>query len=89
MALPTYTAERRREVALVLGIDEQYLYQIIKCKSVASPALARRLHQIDPSASLRDLRPDDWQTIWPELAKPRRAAAMTPQPSQSNQTAKA
>lgn len=33
----------------------------------ASPALARQLHGIDPSARLQDLRPKDWMDIWPEL----------------------
>jgi hypothetical protein len=48
--------ERRREIAEPLGISEQYLYQILRGDGVASPAL-------------RDLRPDDWQDIWPELAE--------------------
>ena len=69
MTLPTYTVARRREIALLLGIEEQYLYQICKGLSMASPALSRRLHDVDPLAELRDLRPDDWQIIWPEAAK--------------------
>lgn len=70
MALPTYPPERRREVAAQLGIEEQYLYQILRGLRVAAPALARNLNQIDPDAHLKDLRPDDWQAIWPELAEP-------------------
>lgn len=68
MALPTYTPERRREIAALLEIDEQYLYQVVRGLRVASPALARKYHEIDPLARLQDLRPDDWQAIWPELA---------------------
>jgi len=68
MALPQYTPERRRDIADLLGIDEQYLYQVVKELKKASPALAMRLHTIDPDARLQDLRPDDWQMIWPELA---------------------
>lgn len=69
MALPNYTPDRRREVAAQLGIDEQYLYQVLRGLKTMSPALARRLHAIDPQARLQDLRPDDWREIWPESAK--------------------
>jgi hypothetical protein len=69
MALPTYSAERRREIATQLGIDEQYIYQVMKGLRMASPALARKLHDLDPSAELKDLRPNDWLDIWPELAE--------------------
>lgn len=67
MALPKYPPVRRREIAEKLQIDEQYVYQVFSGLRVASPALARRLHEIDPEARLQDLRPTDWQDIWPEL----------------------
>lgn len=67
MAIPTYTPEKRREIALRLGIDEQYLYQIARGLKTASPALAKQFNQADPEALLWDLRPDDWHLIWPEL----------------------
>ena len=73
MALPSYTVERRREMAALLEIDEQYLYQICRGLSTAGAALARRIHEIDPQAALQDLRPDDWQAIWPELVTPEAA----------------
>lgn len=69
MPLPIYTADRRREIAEKLSIDEQYLYQIVRGLSTASPALARQLHKIDPTAALQELRPTDWQAIWPELSE--------------------
>jgi DNA-binding transcriptional regulator YdaS (Cro superfamily) len=75
MALPSYTPERRREVAAALEIEEQYLYQILRGIRTASPALARELNRIDSSFSLSDLRPDDWMRIWPELARPKRSKA--------------
>jgi len=74
MALPIYTADRRREIAKSLEIDEQYLYQITRGLSTASPALARRLHEIDPAATLQDLRPADWQIIWPDLSTEQQGA---------------
>lgn len=67
MALPIYTPDRRRFIAEKLDIDEQYLYQIARGIKVASPSLARSWHEIDPEARLCDLRPADWQAIWPEL----------------------
>ena len=67
MALPSYTPERRREIAAKLQIDEQYVYQILVGLKTASPALARRFHEVDADARLQDLRPKDWYAIWPEL----------------------
>lgn len=75
MTLPIYTPERRREIAAALKVDEQYIYQIVKGLSTASPALARQLNEIDPQARLQDLRPNDWAEIWPELVRqPKRKA---------------
>jgi hypothetical protein len=79
MALPNYTPERRREIARLLDVDEQYLYQITKGLKTASPALARKLHGIDPLAALQDLRPDDHLSIWPHLKKRTPARATTAQ----------
>ena len=67
MALPKYTPDRRREIAAALNIDEQYVYQVFAGIKTASPALARQFHAMDPQAQLQDLRPGDWQEIWPEL----------------------
>ena len=67
MPIPNLTPDRRREFAQLVNIDEQYLYQIIRGMKVAAPALARRIHEIDPAFLLQDLRPDDWHLIWPEL----------------------
>lgn len=72
MALPNYSPEQRRNMALRLGIDEQYVYQVSKGLKTASPSLARRWHDEDPEALLQDLRPDDWHLIWPELTKRKR-----------------
>lgn len=67
MTLPKYPPERRREIAAALDVDEQYVYQVCARIKTASPALARRLHDLDTDALLWDLRPDDWHLIWPEL----------------------
>ena len=73
MALPNYNPDKRREVASQLEIEEQYLYQIIRVLKIASPSLARRWHAIDKNARLQDLRPADWQDIWPELVTTKQA----------------
>lgn len=70
MAIPNYTPERRREIAALLNVEEQYIYQIGKGLRTASPALARQLNEIDPTARLEDLRPDDYWLIWPDLHSP-------------------
>ena len=70
MTLPLYTPDRRRQIAKMLNVDEQYIYVISRGIKFASPALARRWHEIDPEATLQDLRPVDWKVIWPELLKP-------------------
>lgn len=74
MPIPNYTPEHRRSLAQKLGIDEQYLYQIVRGLRVASPALARSLNAEDPEARLQDLRPEDWHLIWPELSQPKEQA---------------
>lgn len=72
MALPNYTPERRHEIAKMLGVHEQYLYQILNGLKTASPKLASRLNRIDARARLQELRPADWQEIWPEMGKSKR-----------------
>ena len=67
MALPSYTPEQRRDLAEKLGLAEQYVYQVLTAKRIASPVLARRIHRADGRARLQDLRPHDWHVIWPEL----------------------
>lgn len=61
--------DRRREIAKQVGVREQYLYQILRGDGFASPALARRLNSLDDRLELKELRPDDWAIIWPELAE--------------------
>lgn len=82
---------RRREIAERLNVQEQYIYQVLKGCGVASPALARKLNAEAPELQLCDLRPDDWQEIWPELADlgPKHPAAFAHQaPAAINTEAK-
>ena len=68
MALPNFTPEQRKEMAERLDTNEQYIYQIISGIRIASPVLAKQINTHYPDCSLCDLRPNDWQKIWPELA---------------------
>ena len=50
------------------GIAPAFVYQIAHGRRRASPALARRIEDETRGAvTRRDLRPDDWGDIWPEL----------------------
>ena len=55
-------------LAARIGIAPAFLYQIAHGKRQASAALARSIESATGGAvSRRDLRPDDWGDIWPEL----------------------
>lgn len=88
MSLPILPVDRRQNIALRAGVRDQYLYQILRGLGIASPALARKLNVLDPSLRLQDLRPDDWQDIWPELAEsePNQPAALTHQAQAATDT---
>lgn len=77
MTLPILPIDRRHALAAELCVREQYLYQVLRGLGVASPALARKIHSLEPSLRLQDLRPNDWHLIWPELveSKPNQAKA--------------
>lgn len=77
---------RRRQMAAELGIGEQYLYQILRGLRMPRPALAQKLVEIDPTISLQDLRPHDWQVIWPELCEQNPAAAPATQAPAATKT---
>ena len=76
MALVKPTPDRRRQLAVELRIDEQYVYQLCAGLKTASPALARRLNALEPTLTLQDLRPSDWREIWPELINTEGAPAV-------------
>lgn len=67
MPIRTHNVATRNQIADALQIDRQYAYQICAGIKTASPALARRWHEVSPSDQLWELRPKDWHVIWPEL----------------------
>jgi DNA-binding transcriptional regulator YdaS (Cro superfamily) len=61
---------QRLEIAERIGIAEQYLYQVFTRRKVPSPELSVSIEQATGGQVTREeLRPDDWQSIWPELIK--------------------
>jgi DNA-binding transcriptional regulator YdaS (Cro superfamily) len=77
--LKTYVASERgaaKKLADSLGISPSYLSQLISGRSAVSP---ERAVDIERATSLavtrRDLFPENWQRIWPELQAEQPAAA--------------
>lgn len=72
MNLREYLATLERggasQLADKLGISISYLSQMASGASSISPARCVAIEQAtDGDVSRRDLRPDDWNRIWPEL----------------------
>lgn len=59
---------RRRQLAALAQVDEQYLYQCLTGRKAMKPEQAVRV-EVATGNELRrwHLRPDDWHLIWPEL----------------------
>ena len=75
MDLKTFIqSERGSGVALAgkLGIPASYLSQMAGGERVVTPERASAIERAtDGAVTRRDLRPDDWHLIWPELAEPK------------------
>lgn len=80
MNLSDYIKEserKRTDLAKELGVGLSYLYQMEKGIRAVSPLRAVAIERAtDGHVTRRDLRPDDWHLIWPELA----AADFPPNP---------
>lgn len=64
------TAPERAEVAAKCGVVDAYLYQIFTRRKMASAALCVAIERASGGQiSRKDLRPTDWQDIWPELVE--------------------
>lgn len=60
---------KRSDFARQLGVSTAYLRQMERGIRVWSPARAVHAEKLTGGRVTRqDLRPDDWQRIWPELA---------------------
>ncbi|AMM23194.1 transcriptional regulator [Variovorax sp. PAMC 28711] len=73
MDLKTYFDSGRGNgvaLAAALSIPASYLSQMASGNRSVSPERAVAIEKAtDGAVSRRDLRPDDWQAIWPELVE--------------------
>lgn len=74
MNLKTYLSTLERggasRLAEALGVSISFLSQMASGAAPISPARCVAIEQATSGAVTRkDLRPDDWQQIWPELAE--------------------
>lgn len=79
MDLKTYISNSPRGtasgLARALSISPSYLSQMASGLAPISPERAVAIELATASAvSRRELRPEDWQRIWPEMASEARAA---------------
>lgn len=79
MNLKTYLSELERggasRLAEALGVSISYLSQMAAGTAAISPARCVAIEQATAGAvTRRDLRPDDWAQIWPEMAHSNQAA---------------
>lgn len=65
-------AESGRQVSLAekIGLSSNYLSQIVNGRRPLPIKYCARIEQAtNGQVTRRDLRPDDWHEIWPELAE--------------------
>lgn len=72
MDLKTYLSSLERggasKLAEAIGVSASFLSQMAAGSSAISPARCVSIEKATGgTVSRRDLRPDDWQDIWPEL----------------------
>lgn len=64
----TCSAKRRADIAMLCGVVDAYLYQIFTRRKMAGAALCVAIERASGGQiSRKDLRPEDWHLIWPEL----------------------
>ncbi len=62
------TTAERGALAGACEVNDQYLYQVLSGRRIASPELCVALERASGGKLMRwDLRPLDWHRIWPEL----------------------
>jgi DNA-binding transcriptional regulator YdaS (Cro superfamily) len=78
MHLKAYILSERGKattLAASLGIPLSYLSQMAGGLRAVTPERASAIElATDKEVTRQELRPDDWQAIWPELAEPAKAA---------------
>ena len=62
------STSKRAELAELAGISPQYLYQCLSGRRCMGALLAARVeHATNGAVTRKELRPNDWHLIWPEL----------------------
>lgn len=73
MKLAEYTSQERggqTRLAKTLGVPPQLMYQWVRSvRPVPIERCAAIERATNGAVTRRDLRPDDWHRIWPELAE--------------------
>ena len=60
-------------LASSIGVKQQHVWNWLNRGDAIPPEYCHPIEQATKGAVTRqDLRPDDWQRIWPELIKPKR-----------------
>lgn len=68
------TAQQRKEIAALVGMNEQYLYQCLSRRRDMRPAEAVRVERVSKGLIARqDLR-RDWRDVWPATKVPKSKA---------------
>lgn len=71
MDLTTYISRKRgsaTDLAAAIGVSPSYLSQMVRGKSPISPERCVEIEKATGGEVTRkNLRPDDWDRIWPEL----------------------
>lgn len=71
--LSQFSREARQEIAERCGTSLGYLTNVANGYKQCGPLLAAVLEsEFAGAVTRRDLRPNDWMLIWPELAKKQR-----------------
>jgi DNA-binding transcriptional regulator YdaS (Cro superfamily) len=79
----TNTGVKQSDFARSIGVPPSMLYQWLRgLRPVAAKHCTKIEQQTGGKVTRRELRPDDWHSIWPELArtKRRRPAQIEPPP---------
>ena len=84
MNLKTYLSSLKRggsaELAARLSVSPSYLSQMAAGDSAISPARCVTIElETKGQVTRKDLRPDDWKAIWPELADSCYCKTITPE----------
>lgn len=73
---PNLSPKRRREIAVAVGIEPHYLYELLTDRKFSSPELARKLEEASGGEITRiRLLPKRAPQLWPELFANQQAQA--------------